>query len=89
MGNEQFVRGMWEYFTLKRAQAKKILEDAARERQEGIQGQWQQESPFREILEQVRGKVGMGCCPQMLRKGYIAMRDDSWEEFKKEYREVE
>ena len=31
-----------------------ILEDASREKQEGIQGQWQQESPFREILEQAR-----------------------------------
>ena len=39
MGNEQFINGMWEYFILKRAEAKKILEDAARERQEGIQDQ--------------------------------------------------
>ena len=29
-----------------------IQEDASREKQEGIQGQWQQESPFREVLEQ-------------------------------------
>ena len=34
-----FFNGMWEHFTLKRAEAKKILEDAERERQEGIQGQ--------------------------------------------------
>ena len=37
IGNEQFRRGMWEYFTLKRAEARKILANAA---QEGIQGQW-------------------------------------------------
>ena len=36
MGSEQFVHGMWEYVTLKRAEGKKIREDAARERQEGI-----------------------------------------------------
>ena len=89
MGNQQFVRGMWEHFTLKRAEEKKILEDAAREKQQGTQGQWQQKSLFREILEQVRGNVDMGCGPQMMRKGYLAMRDGSWEEFKKRYGEVE
>ena len=45
VGNGQCKNGMWEYFTLKRAETKKILEDAARERQEGIQGQRQQEPP--------------------------------------------
>ena len=35
MGNEQFTRGMWEYLTLKRAEAKRIRDDAAREKQEG------------------------------------------------------
>ena len=34
MGSEQFIRGMLEYFTLRRAEAKKILEAAARETQE-------------------------------------------------------
>ena len=81
MVNEQFSRGMWEYFTLK-AEVKKILENASRERHEGIQGQWQQESPFREVLEQVRGNVDLGCGAQMVRTGSIAMRDGSWEEFK-------
>ena len=58
-------------------------------RQEGAQGQWQQESSFSEILEQVRGNVDMGSGPQMMRKGYLAMRDGRWEEFKERYREVE
>ena len=35
MGNEQFIRGMWEYFTLKRAEVRKILADASLEKQEG------------------------------------------------------
>ena len=72
IGNEQFIRGRRECFTLRRAEAKNILEDATRERQEGIQGQWQQESPFREILEHVRGNVDMGCGLQMMRKGFFA-----------------
>ena len=59
-GNEQFTRGMWEYFTPKRAEAKRIRDDAAREKQEGIQGQWQQGSPFREIVEHAQKKCRHG-----------------------------
>ena len=29
-----------------------------------VQGQWQQESPFREVLEQVKGNTDMECDPQ-------------------------
>ena len=83
IAHEQFIRGTWKHFTLKRAEAKKILEGAARERQEGIQGQWQQASPFREVLEQARGNVDMGCSAQIMRGSFIATRDDSWEEFRK------
>ena len=56
-----------------------------RERPEAMQGQWQQEAPFREILEQVRSNADMG---QMMRRGYHAMRNGSWEEFKERYRKV-
>ena len=45
-GSEQFLLGMWEYFTLKRAWARKILADAAHEKQEGMQGQWRHEFSF-------------------------------------------
>ena len=78
MGNQPIRRGMWECFTFKIAEAKKIVDDAARDRQEGIQGQWQQGSPFREILEPVRGNVRAGCGHQMMRKNCIAKRDGSW-----------
>ena len=61
MGSEQFIHGIWKYFTLKRAEAKRIRDDAAQERQEGIQGQWQQESPSREIQEQVRANEAKVC----------------------------
>ena len=71
------------------AEAKKILEDAARERQEGILGQWQQESPFRKVLEQVKGNLDMGCGAQMMRKSYIVTRDGSWEEFKERHKAKE
>ena len=45
---------MWEYFTLERAEVREILADASLEKQQGIQGQWQQESPFRDVLEQAK-----------------------------------
>ena len=38
MGHEQFTRGVWEYFTLKCAEARKFRDDGARERQEGTHG---------------------------------------------------
>ena len=46
-GMEQFLRGMWEHFTVKRAWAKAVLADAEKEKQEGIQGKWQLEPPSR------------------------------------------
>ena len=61
VGNDQFKREMWEYFTLERAEVKKILSDAAQEKQEGNPGQWQQESPFRDVLEQVKGNADVYC----------------------------
>ena len=67
MGNEQFTRGMWEYFSQKR-------DDAAREKQEGIQGQWQQESPFREIMEQARRDEDTESSSEIMRKSNIAKR---------------
>ena len=41
LGIDQYVQGMWEYFSFERAKAKKFLKDAEKEQQEGIQGQWQ------------------------------------------------
>ena len=45
---------MWEYFSIERAKAKKFLKDAEKEKQEGIQGQWKQESLAKEFLDQVK-----------------------------------
>ena len=58
MGTEQFIRGMRAYFTVERAEVRKILADASREKHEGIQGQWQQESPFRRGLGTSQEKCG-------------------------------
>ena len=77
---------MWEYLTLERAEARKILADASREIQEGIQDQWQQESPFREFLEQVKRSEAADCAPRVMRRGYLAMKNGCWEAFQERYR---
>ena len=41
---EQSVRRMWEHFTIKKAWTRSVLVDAEKERQEGTEGDWQQES---------------------------------------------
>ena len=44
MGKEHYIREMWECYCQERLRVfKKIREDAEKERQAGIQGQWQHE----------------------------------------------
>ena len=54
--------------------AKRIRDDAAREKHEGTPGQWQRESLFREILEHARRNEDVG-----VRRSYHAIRDSGWE----------
>ena len=70
----------------RKAEVIKILADVSREKQEGIQGKWQQESSFREVLEQAKRNVDTDCGAQMMRRGYLAMKNGSWEELKERYR---
>ena len=89
VGSEQFLRGMWEYFTLRRARTRKILADATQEEQEGTQDQWQQESPFKEVLEQVIRNADTDCNAQTMRSAYNAKKSGNWESFKEEFRKEE
>ena len=54
MEKEPFLRGMWEYFLQERSRVKRFRELADEEKQAGIQGQREQESPAREYLAQVK-----------------------------------
>ena len=54
MEKEPYLRGMWEHLSSERLKAEKFRQLADEEEQSGIQGQWQQESPAREYLEQVQ-----------------------------------
>ena len=74
-GIEQFLRGMREYSILKRAGARKVLADAAQEKQERIQGQWQQESPFKEVLQHVERNADTDCNAQIMRRAHIQCKE--------------
>ena len=81
-GSEHFLRGRWDYFILKRAWARKILADAAQQKQEVIQGQWQQESLLTEVLEQDKRNADTGCNAQIIRR----VNFGNWESLKEECR---
>ena len=83
-GSEQFLRGMWEYFTLKRAWTRKNLADAAQEKQGGMPGQWQYE--FKEVLEQINRSAERDCGLRTMRRACSAMKLGNWESFKEECR---
>ena len=51
-------------FTIKKAW---VLADAAQENHERIQGQWQKESPCKEVLEQAKRSANTDCNAQIMR----------------------
>ena len=83
MGKEPYLRGMWEHFSCQRSKAKKFRQLADEEKQAGIQGQWQQESPAREYLEQVKCCHDTDCNESMMMKGFTALKNGTWEDSRK------
>ena len=69
---EQFIRWMWELFTVKRAWAKAVLADTQKEKQEGIQGKWHLEPPFKEVLEQIKKSSDMSSNAYLMRRALNA-----------------
>ena len=57
------------------------------EKQTEIQGQWQQESPAREYLEQVKCCHDTDCNESMMKKGFTALKNGTWEEYKETFKE--
>ena len=51
-----------------------------KEKQLGTQGQLQQESPAREYLEQVKCCHDTDCNESMMKKGFTALKNGTWEE---------
>ena len=86
MGKEPCVRGMWEYFLQERNRVKRFREQAEEEKQAGIQGQWQMESPAREYLEQVKCCHDTDCTKSMMKEGFTALKGGDWEEYDNTFR---
>ena len=81
MGKEPSLRGMQEYFLQERSRVKRFRELAHEEKHlTGIQGQWQQESPAREYLEQVKCCHDTDCNEPLMKKGFTALKNGTWEE---------
>ena len=76
----EYVRGMWEYFRRDRDGVNTFREQAEEEKQAGIQGQWQLESPAKEYLEQVKRRDDTYCTED------TALKSGDWEEYKRIFR---
>ena len=78
-GSEQFLPGMWEYFTLKRAWARKIFADTLKKNkyENKVSG---------EVLEHVKRKCDTDCNAQIMRRDYTAGKSGNWESFREEFR---
>ena len=86
MGKEQCIREMWEYFCRERLTVKKFREYAEKERQAGMQGQRQHESPAREYLEQVKCCNDAGCTHRLLKQAFLALKGGTGNNTKSTFR---
>ena len=75
---EQYLRRMWEHFT--------VLSDAEKERQEGAQGNWQKESPSKQELELVKRSSYLSINGSLMRRAYHAGSSGNWESYLEEFR---
>ena len=69
MGKEQHVREMWR-------------EEAEEERQAGMQGRWQLESPAREYVEQLKCCNDIDCTHRLMKKGFFHLTSGESEEYR-------
>ena len=65
-----------------RFKAQKFRDEAKKEKQEGIQGQWQRESPAKEYLEQVKCCKGTDCTPGMMKQAFFTLKGGDCREYK-------
>ena len=70
-----------EYFVQERGRVMRFREQAEEERQAGIRGRWQLESPAREYLEQVKSCNDTDCTHRM-KQGFVALKSGDGEEYK-------
>ena len=76
---------MWEHLTIKNAWARSVLLDAEKERQEGRDGHWQQESPYNEEPNLVKHSRDLRFEGLSMRRAYYAGRSGVWESYLEEF----
>ena len=82
LGKEQYIRVMCEYYSCERMKVKKFRDEAEKEKQEGVQGPWQRESPAKEYLEQVKCCRDTDCTSRMMNQAFLALKGGDWENTK-------
>ena len=82
-GVDDFLRKKWEWFTVKKAWARTVLEEAARVTQLGIDGSWQNESSHKDELEFLRNVKDLRLDGSSMSKSHQAGKDGDGEEFLK------
>ena len=73
-------------FSCERLKAKRFREEAKKEKQEEIQGQWQRESPAKVYLEQIKCCRDTDCTARMMKQASFALKGGDWEEYKNIFR---
>ena len=77
--------GLW-HGTIKKAWARSVLVDAEEERQEGREGVWHQESPYKEELELDNYNRDLRCEGFFLmRPACYAGKSGDWESYQEEF----
>ena len=71
---------------LKKSRRKKTSSGRCSGKKRRKASQWQQESLFKEVLEQIERSADTDCGPQTLRCAHIAMKLGNWKSFKEECR---
>ena len=84
-GMEHFSRRMWELFTVQKTWAKAVFSDMAKERQQGIHGNWQTESPFNEELDMIKRSNDLCVNGFLMRRAYHAGKSGTWESYNEEF----
>ena len=78
-GTEQFVRKMWERFTLKKGWTRSVLADVENANQYGTGGDWQQETSHNEEVELVWHSSDLRFEGILIRRAYDAGKSGDWE----------
>ena len=87
-GSEQVLRGMWEYFTLKNAWARKILADAAQENKKECKVSGTRSLPSKKFWSKSK-EMDTDCNAQTMRRANNAKKSCNWESFREDLREKE